>query len=117
MKATRALGQWGEDAAVDFLIRIGFTILERNWRFKHREIDIIAREGDDLIFIEVKTRRSVQYGFPEESITAKQRKAVMGAASVYMRRCSFYRDIRFDVIAIQVKEGEPDIVHIRDAFV
>ncbi|MGI9191351.1 MAG: YraN family protein [Chitinophagaceae bacterium] len=117
MKPTRALGNWGENKAADFLIELGFLILERNWRYKHREIDIIARDGEDLVFIEVKTRHPGQFGFPEESITRKQRKAIMSAAMVYLRTGVKYRDIRFDVVSIQVKNDVPDILHIRDAFV
>ena len=115
MNSTQALGRLGEDIAARYLEQEGYVILARNWRNGHREIDIICRLGEDLIFVEVKTRRGRRFGMPEESISKSKKNAVMGAAVVFMAQHR-HRDIRFDVIAVLVEKGVPDIFHIRDAF-
>ena len=115
MNSTQTLGRLGEDMAVRYLEQQGYEVLARNWRHGHREIDIICRLGPDLIFVEVKTRRTRRFGMPEESISASKKKAVMTAAVVFMATHR-HRDIRFDVIAILMDKAEPDILHIRDAF-
>jgi putative endonuclease len=115
MNSTQTLGRLGEDMAARYLEQQGYTILARNWRHGHREIDIICRLGDDLIFVEVKTRRGRRYGLPEESISQSKKNAVMRAAVVFMAKHR-HRDIRFDVIAILLEKGVPEIFHIRDAF-
>lgn len=115
MNSTQALGQLGEEIAVRYLEQQGYVVLARNWRHGHHEIDIICRYGQDLIFVEVKTRRTRRFGLPEESISKSKKKAVMSAAVVFMARHR-HRDIRFDVIAVLMNGDTPDIYHIRDAF-
>ena len=115
MNSKQALGQLGEDIAVRYLEQEGYEVIARNWRDGHREIDIICRLGPDLIFVEVKTRRGRTFGMPEESISKSKKRAVMGAAVVFMAHHR-HRDIRFDVIAILLEKAEPDVFHIRDAF-
>jgi putative endonuclease len=115
MNSTQALGQLGEDIAVRYLEQQGYSVLARNWRHGHHEIDIICRLGQDLIFVEVKTRRSRRFGLPEESISKSKIRAVMSAAVVFMAKHQ-HRDIRFDVIAIMMNGAIPDVYHIRDAF-
>lgn len=79
----RDLGAWGEEAAVNYLSAAGYAILARNWRYgRHGEVDIIARQGETLVFVEVRTRRGVNYGPPEASITprkaARMKKVALG---------------------------------------
>lgn len=116
MNKNRSLGQWGEDLAAKHLQAMNYKILERNYRAGRSEIDVICRDGETLVFVEVKTRRSTRQGMPEEALTDRKIEAVIRAAEVYlqMHPC---RCIRFDVVAVVAKPTEsPDILHIRDAF-
>ena len=113
----RIQGKAGEDLAAAFLQRNGLNILERNYRFERGEIDLIAEEGDELVFIEVKMRRSTMFGVPEDAVTEKKQEQVHTVAEGYL----FEHDIdnrpcRFDVVAIEFKNGTAEIRHIRNAF-
>lgn len=110
------LGAKGEEMAVFFLQEQGYEIVSRNWRHGRSEIDIIAREAQTLVFVEVKTRQTTRFGLPEESISTSKMNAVTRAALEYLRHYPSPR-IRFDVIAISlIPNSEPEIFHIRDAF-
>jgi len=113
----RIQGKAGEDLAAAFLQRNGLKILERNYRFERGEIDLIAEEGDELVFIEVKMRRSTMFGVPEDAVTEEKQEQVHTVAEGYL----FEHDIdnrpcRFDVVAIEFKNGTAEIRHIRNAF-
>lgn len=105
-------GRDGEVRAAAFLRSQGFHILEQNYRWRGGEIDLVAREGDCLVFVEVKTRRSHQYGVPEESITSEKREQIARTARHYLARHSTDLDVRFDVVALSQGEAR---LH-RDAF-
>lgn len=98
----------GEKMAVAWLQKNGFTIKERNWRYRHWEVDIIAVKNDTLHFIEVKTRRSTAYGNPEESITRKKMDNLKGAAEQYQFLHPGWKWIQFDVLAILIKPDETE---------
>ena len=110
-------GLWGETLAADFISEKGLTILHRNWRYKRAEIDLIAKDGSTLVFVEVKVRDSISFGRPEEMVTRFKQRLLIDAAMAYMRSIHFEWEIRFDIIAIT---GNPDrkyeILHIKDAF-
>ena len=117
MNSRMKCGKSGEDLASRFLVKNGFTILARNYRFERAEIDIIAEEGEDLVFIEVKTRRSNAYGTPEEAVTEEKQEQIRSAAEGYLVQHDIDdRPCRFDVVAIELKEGTTEIRHVRDAF-
>ncbi|QMU26882.1 YraN family protein [Adhaeribacter radiodurans] len=110
-------GATGEKLAATYLIEHGFTILAQNYRYQRAEIDIIAQKGTLLIFVEVKTRTSNQFGFPEEAITPKKIDLFLLAAEEYIHQLNWQHDIRFDVIAISGRSPAPfQIHHIEDAF-
>lgn len=110
-------GKWGEDLAVTHILREGLVLLERNWRYKRAEIDIIAREGEVLVFIEVKTRSYADFGLPEEMINKRKQKFLTDAAMAYMRSIGHEWEIRFDILSVLGKPGgNIDIRHFRDAF-
>ena len=110
-------GAKGEDIAVDFLMKKGYRVLTRNFRFQHGEIDIIAEDGQVLVFVEVKTRRSLEYGTPEESISKRKRKLLRRTADGYMYTKKIEdRECRCDVIAIEYQNNIPEIRHLVDAF-
>ena len=109
------LGRWGEDEAERYLKRKGYTIVGRNFRCRYGEIDIIALEGTELVFIEVKTRRNLNYGLPCESVTAAKIRHLRRAVAYYAATCPVrYRSVRLDVVEILATEGRVDIRHIEN---
>ncbi len=113
----RSQGTAGEDLAVRFLEEEGFSILHRNYRYGHGEIDIVAKEGNELVFVEVKTRRSSTWGEPEEAVTPAKRLQIRRVAEGYFDEHDIDEyPCRFDVVAITFKNGKPEIRLIRDAF-
>ena len=113
----RNQGKAGEELAAQYLERNGLKILEHNFRFERGEIDLIAEEGEELVFVEVKARRSNAFGAPEEAVTEKKQEQVHAIAEGYL----FIHDIddrpcRFDIVAIEYQNGTAEIRHIRDAF-
>ncbi|MGB2868844.1 MAG: YraN family protein [Bacteroidota bacterium] len=113
----RKQGDRGEDLAAEYLVKLGYRILERNYRFERGEIDIVAQEAEELVFVEVKARTSVAFGFPEESVTPQKEEQIINVAEGYLMEHEM-DDVpcRFDVVAIEFINGIPDIRHIRDAF-
>ncbi len=112
----RSLGILGENIAADYLQKKGFQIIERNFRCRLGELDIIARQGGYLVFVEVRTRSSALCGLPQESITANKIKKLRRLAQVYMAQRALYNvDVRFDVVAVYYA-GETTITHIENAF-
>jgi putative endonuclease len=110
-------GEYGEKLARAFLIREGFRIIEMNYRFHHGEIDIIAEEGEVLAFCEVKTRTNDRYGAPELAVTALKQRQIRKIALAYLTVRHLHDCVcRFDVVAIRLGRGEPEITLIRDAF-
>lgn len=100
---TKQLGHFGESWAVAHLTRLGYRIVERNVRFRVGEIDIVAEEGDDLVFVEVKTRRSSAYGAPEDSIDARRFARLERAVETYLsRHDSQPASYRVDVVLLEV---------------
>ena len=110
------LGKKGEDLAVQYLLEKGFTLLSRNWRYRHKEVDIIASDGHDLVFVEVKTRSSDWFGTPEEAVDGRKQRYLMDAAEAYIRTRAIDTNVRFDVVSIMLKMGSQSIDHIVDAF-
>jgi putative endonuclease len=110
------LGSWGEEQASEFLRSRGYSIVERNWRCAAGELDIVAREGGNLVIVEVRTRRSRSYGAPEESVTpAKQSKLVELAQTYLQEHAEWDCDWRIDVVAVEVMGDQPHIRLIRHA--
>ncbi|MDO5972547.1 YraN family protein [Flavivirga aquimarina] len=110
------LGKKGEQLAVDFLIKNGYDIIERNYRFDKAEVDIIAQQKDTLAIIEVKTRSTIDFGNPQDFVKPKQIQRLVNAVDEYVNVNSLDVEVRFDIIAI-VKEGKGfNIEHLEDAF-
>ena len=116
MSTNLELGNRGESLAEKYLLEIGYQILERNWRFSRAEVDIIAKDGEILVFVEVKTRSSEIFGKPEESISPQKEALLKDAAAVYMEQIGHDWEIRFDIIAIVIKGGGYSFEHFKDAF-
>jgi len=115
---SKRLGERGEDAAVAYLKRTGFTIVERNWRCPNGEIDIIALDGDTLVLCEVKTRKGVAKGTPEDAVTPAKQKRYKRLAAAYVQFAGLDEvQIRFDVITLLVlAEDRALLRHHRAAF-
>ena len=113
------LGRAGEDLAVQHLERAGLTVLDRNWRCREGELDVVARSGGTVVFVEVKTRRGTAFGAPEEAVTrAKARRLrLLACRWLVEHRPSGADALRFDVVSVLTRRGvAPEVVHLRDAF-
>lgn len=107
----------GEQAAVDYLLERGYEIIDRNYRAGRGEIDIIARDGSYLCFVEVKTCRSQSFGEPETWVTERKRKRMISASRMYRANKEIVdQDCRFDVITVRMNRDGLLINHIQDAF-
>lgn len=115
-RLARAVGDFGEDQACAELESRGWELLERNWRCAAGEIDIVARDGDTVVFCEVKTRRSVRFGSPVEAVTPLKAARLRRLAGLWLRQHAGggAGQIRVDVIGIVVsRQGECEIEHLR----
>lgn len=112
------LGKTGEDLACEELRRRGYAILDRRYRTRSGELDIVARDGRTLVFVEVKTRASSWFGSPFEAVTAAKRRRVLAMAADYLARRGPRRaNCRFDVAAVTFDEdGRPAVEIVTDAF-
>lgn len=111
------LGRFGEQLARDFLIAKDYQILEQNWVCGHKEIDLIAMDGKELVIVEVKTRRVTFLVEPEETVDKYKQRFLIWAANAYVERNNLDVDVRFDIVAIVIdKNNEHRIEHIENAF-
>jgi putative endonuclease len=110
-------GRNAEDIAMEYLIVNGYEILATNWRSGKAEIDIIAKDFDHLVFIEVKSRSYDTLGKPENAVNAKKEQMIIRGATSYMDQHNYEGKIRFDVISIILRsEQDFDLEHFEDAF-
>ena len=110
-------GKLGEQFAEDFLIRKGYTILYRNWRHSHYEIDIVALKNDLPHFVEVKTRSSKRFGEPEESVNKKKIRSLLQAADEFLFRNPQYKNFHIDILSINIHpQEEPQYLFIEDVY-
>tara|TARA_B100000768_G_scaffold73170_1_gene70123 strand:+ start:1130 stop:1510 length:381 start_codon:yes stop_codon:yes gene_type:complete len=110
------LGKKGEQLAIDYLIKQGYKIVERNWRFQKAEIDIIARKEETLISVEVKTRSTNNFGNPQDFVNPKKIKLMVLAMNEYVLKKDLDVEVRFDIMAITKNKRSFDIEHLEDAF-
>lgn len=112
----QTFGKRGEAMAEIELRQKGYKILERNYRHGKSEIDLIATGEGLMVFIEVKTRSSSSFGYPEDFVSKNQQQAIIRAANHYVEEYGWKGDIRFDIVAIVVKQTTMQIEHLKDAF-
>lgn len=111
------IGRMGERIAREYLLAQGYTLVEQNWRKGRAEIDIIAKEGDLLVFVEVKTRSTEDFGRPETFISPRKAELLAAGAAAYMEAINYEWEIRFDVISIILDEGGSHrLEHLKDSF-
>ncbi len=106
---------FGEDMAAAYLIQHGHRVLEKNWRQKCGEIDIISVDKDMLVFTEVKQRKSDSYGRPAEFVTKDKQRKLRNTANIYIMKKHYKGNARFDVVEV-LGEEKPEINHIKNAF-
>ena len=112
------LGKIGEEIAFQYLIKKGYKIKDRNWRFAHYEIDIVAIDKNELIIVEVKTRSATIYEEPRDTISDKKIRFLTNAAQAYIEENEIDLESRFDVVFIKwYGPGKYDLEHIEEAFI
>ena len=112
-------GSFGEGLAVDYLTKKGFKLLHQNWRHSRWEVDIIAQKDTTVLhFIEVKTRRTKKFGYPEESVTKKKIQNLINASEEYLYQFPQWKRIQFDILSITILKNEPaEYFFIEDVYV
>ena len=110
------LGKKGEELAAQFLEKLGYQIIALNWHEKKFEIDIIAQDQNQLVFVEVKTRTTDYFGSPVEAVTPAKQKHLVEGANYYIEKHDIDLECRFDVIAIILNNNQQKIEHFKDAF-
>ncbi len=116
--AGKDTGPRGEEIAVAYLQQKGYSIVERNYRLRFGEIDIIARDGETIVFVEVKTRKSIRFGSPFDAVDLRKQKKMSRVALAYLSSCRLLDSpARFDVVAVLLRRGsQPEVEIVQDAF-
>lgn len=110
-------GEAGEQLALKHLSEKGYRLLVKNFRFERGEVDLIMEDGEEIVFIEVKTRHSQAFGDPQDSITVRKQQQLRKIAEGYLNTQAIdQRSCRFDVVAVRISEGKPHITHLKNAF-
>lgn len=113
-------GTFGEDLATNLMVQKGYTVLERNWKMGHLEVDIIVKNRTEIVFVEVKTRRSEFGGVePEEYVDSEKQQNICNAASAYVKQNNIQLNVRFDIVGIVMNpltQEIYDIRHIENAY-
>jgi len=116
-RSRKEIGEEGERLAAAFLRKLGYKLLRRNWSAAGGEIDIIARDGEEVVFAEVKARSSAQWGDPEEAVNLPKQRSICLAARQFADRYRLRdRTLRFDVVAVLLGGVQPEIRHFKNAF-
>ena len=110
------LGKRGEEVAANYLQEKGFKILETNWRFGRNELDLVTRDGETLVIVEVKTRHSNTLVEPEMAVNREKQRAIIRSANAYVKIKRWEQETRFDIISILINGERKEINHIPDAF-
>jgi putative endonuclease len=118
MAAKDAVGAYGERVAVRHLEAAGMVVLDRNWRCREGELDVVARDGDTLVFCEVKTRRGTRYGSPAEAVVRAKARRLRRLALYWLAESGLHPPaLRFDVVAVLAhSRGAADVEHLRGAL-
>lgn len=116
MNSRGTLGAEGEEIAANYLIGLGYKIVERNWRSRHKEIDIIAFDGNELVVVEVKSRTGRMVESISDTINRSKIRNLVVAANAYVTKNGIDLDTRFDVIVVLFFNGESEVSHLKSAF-
>ena len=114
--ANKKKGDWGERVAAEYLTNKGYRIIQKQWHYSRYEIDLIAQQKNIIVFVEVKTRFSKEYGEPWAAVNQSKQRKICRSADYYLRLFSIDAEPRFDIISIVHAEGSTDITHLEQAF-
>lgn len=112
----KAVGSEGEDIAAAYLTNKGYSIMHRNYRTPYGEADIVAKDADTVVFVEVKTRTNKSFGQPFEAVDYKKQERLKRIALFYLKNSKLQVKLRFDVVSITAQGGRYEVNHIREAF-
>lgn len=114
VESRRALGSAGEDAAANWYAGSGYELIDRNWRCRDGELDLVVGRGREVVFSEVKTRRSLAFGAPFEAVTAVKQRRLRTLALRWLAEHPAYRsrDLRFDVVSVLAERGKPPVIEV-----
>lgn len=110
------IGKKGEQAVCDYLVSVGAAVIGRNYHSRYGEIDIIAKDGEYIVFVEVKTRSGTKFANPCEFVDAKKQNKIIKTAMIYMQNKEPDSAVRFDVADVIYSRGEYEINYIKNAF-
>jgi putative endonuclease len=113
---SKNLGVEGERLAREYLLKLGYNILEKNWRFKKYEVDIIAKIGETMVFVEVKARKSDIFGEPEIFVTKQKQRFLIAAAHHYITEKNIDLESRFDIVSVLLINNKLTVKHLEGAF-
>ncbi len=112
-----SIGKKGEDEALRVLKKNGYRIIERNYRCRYGEVDLIARDGDTIVFVEVKTRGGDRFGPPQQSVDLRKQRHIISVSHTYLAHHALADcPVRFDVVSVELRDGRYSTEIIRDAF-
>ncbi|MFM7006111.1 MAG: YraN family protein [Flavobacteriales bacterium] len=110
------LGKWGEAYALQYLLKLGYQLKARNYKFNRMEIDLVLCQDQQLIVVEVKTRHSAELGEPWRAVNLAKQKQIIRVANYYTKSIEWPHEVRFDVVSIVHNSNHTDLTHIIDAF-
>lgn len=116
MSEASELGKKGEEIATRHLLKLGYIILDVNWRAGRNEIDLVARDKEFLVVVEVKSRSSDSFAEPADAVTRDKQQALIRAANAYVYKKNITLEVRFDIISIIFNKEEARVNHMKDAF-
>lgn len=112
----RLFGDKGELLAADYLRNNNYLIIDKNWKTGHKEVDLIAKDGNFIVFIEVKTRKNIKGFSAEDVLSYKKREFLIEAAEKYIEEKNITNEVRFDLVLISLQNQKNEIILIKDAF-
>lgn len=110
------LGIMGEEIALEYLLKKGNKILKKNYRFGRNEVDLILKDQNEIVILEVKTRSNPFMAGPEKTVTRSKQRAIIQVAQDYVETHNMDEEVRFDIVSILIHNGETKVDHIKDAF-
>lgn len=116
MATQQEIGEMAEQLAQEHLLQLGYKILDTNYQYGHLELDIVAKDGDELVIVEVKSRSGIRYEHPSEAVTNTKIKRIVEAAEGYILDKCWNGDTRFDVITVIFFKENHELEHFKEAF-